>query len=227
MAGLYISGGSGKESFPVLCQLQGVPGILGLWLSPSSVCLCFHMLFFPLCVSVSKDTAATELGPTLIQYDLVLIGSHLQRFYWPIRSCSQVLGRHKWGLLFNPVQGGKGKPISPESLADVRGCEFGWGSSMNLELYQLPGHTDEFIQSWGWLGGHSGRSRGQENLPFKQLASESRLVGQERAHNTRRLRTWRGGSQCSPKGLCRNKNRWGYHLRVAPVKCRKTETEEG
>ena len=92
LAGLYLSGGSGKESFPVLCQLQGVPGILGLWLPPSSVCLCFHMLFFPLCVSVSKDIPATELGPTLIQYDLVVLDhickdsivqlSHVHRFGW-------------------------------------------------------------------------------------------------------------------------------------------------
>ena len=169
-----------------------VPGILGLWLLPSSVCLCLHMVFFPLCVSVSTDTPAIDLGPTLIQDDLILIGSHLQRFCWPVRSHSQVWGGHERGRLFNVVQGGNGT-ISPEGLADVRGCEFGWGSSMNLELYQLPRHTDEFIQSWGWLGGHSERSRGQENVPFKQLVLESRLVGQGRGHDTRRLR--RGGER--------------------------------
>ena len=29
------------------------------------------------------------------------------------------------------------------------------------------------------------------------------------------------------KGLCRNKDKWGHHLRVAPVRCRMQKQEGG
>ena len=62
-----------------------------------SVCVCPNFLLL-------IGAPVIGLGPTLIHYDLTLIGSHLQRLYLQIRSHSQVSGGHEGGALFNPVQ---------------------------------------------------------------------------------------------------------------------------
>ena len=81
---------------------------LGLWIHHSSLRLHLHMAFFPMCLfSLLIRTPVIRLGPTPIQYDLILIWLHLQRPYFQVRSHSQVLGRHEfWGVrggLFNLV----------------------------------------------------------------------------------------------------------------------------
>lgn len=81
-------------------------------------CLCHH-IEFSLCVSICisafrsyKDTSLIRLEPTLIHYDLIL--TWLQKYIKmlaQIRSCSEVLGGHEWGL---------GGTIQPSTIQVVK-----------------------------------------------------------------------------------------------------------
>ena len=103
------------------CGYQHSLVVLSLETHLSNLSLHFHVVFSFVCVHQSPNsplirTPVIGLRPTII-YDLILTWLHLQRFYFQIRSNSQVLGVRiwiylffwagDWGAQFNPEQGTK------------------------------------------------------------------------------------------------------------------------
>ena len=77
--------------FPAAGGCQPSLLVLALLMCHSSLCLHrMHLPCGPQCPNFLQNTGHTGIVPTLLQYDLILTWSHLQRPYFQVRSCSQL-----------------------------------------------------------------------------------------------------------------------------------------